>query len=79
MPLLASLLLLLLLSGGGLDWTPLVDHCVLHVCSEKASDPLAITCSHGGDVVIWHNYLQDFVAPLFRRAHLGVSVESWWF
>ena len=47
------------LSGGALD--PLGHH--------------AVTCRHGGNVVIRHNRLRDEVFNLCRRAHLSVSVE----
>ena len=36
----------------------------------------AITCRHGGDVVIRHNMLRDELADFFRRAHLSVAVEK---
>ena len=47
-------------------------------CPDTALDPLghhAVTCRHGGDVVIRHNRLRDEVFDLCRRAHLSVSVE----
>ena len=47
-------------------------------CPTTALDPLghyAVTCRHGGDVVIRHNRLRDEVFDLCRRAHLSVSVE----
>ena len=43
-----------------------------------ALDPLghlAVTCRHGGDVVICHNLLRDEVFNLCCHAHLSVSVE----
>ena len=43
-----------------------------------ALDPLghhAVTCRHGGDVVICHNRLRDELFALCCRAHLSVSVE----
>ena len=48
-------------------------------CPEIALDSLghhAVTCRHGGDVVIRHNLLRDVVADLCRRAHLSVLVEK---
>ena len=48
-------------------------------CPHAALDPLghhAITCRHGGDVVIRHNMLRDVLADFFRRAHLSVAVEK---
>eukprot|EP00731_Ephydatia_muelleri_P029188 Em0020g832a len=47
-------------------------------CPATALDPLghyAVTCRHGGDVVIRHNRPRDEVFDLCRRAHLSVSVE----
>ena len=48
-------------------------------CPDTALDPLghhhAVTCRHGGDVVLRHNHLRDEVFDLCRHAHLGVSVE----
>ena len=43
-----------------------------------ALDPLghhAVSCKHGGDVVIRHNRLRNIVAEFCRRAHLSVRVE----
>ena len=43
-----------------------------------ALDPLghhAVSCRHGGDVVIRHNRLRNIIADLHRRAHLSVRVE----
>ena len=48
------------------------------MCAHSALDPLghhAVTCRHGGDVVIRHNRLRDEVFNLCNRAHLSVSVE----
>ena len=48
-------------------------------CPHAALDPLghhAITCRHGGDVVIRHNLLRDVLADFFHRAHLSVAVEK---
>ena len=47
-------------------------------CPDTALDPLghhAVTCRHGGDVVICQNRLRDEVFDLCCRAHLSVSVE----
>ena len=47
-------------------------------CPDTALDPLghhAVTCRHGGDVVIRHNHLRDEIFNFCRRAHLSVSVE----
>ena len=47
-------------------------------CPNTALDPLshhAVTCSHGGYVVIHHNRLRDEVFDLCCHAHLGASVE----
>ena len=47
-------------------------------CPDTALDPLghhAVTCKHGGDVVIRHNRQRDEVFNICRRAHLNVSVE----
>ena len=46
--------------------------------SHTTLDPLghhAVTCRHGGDVVIRHNRLRDETFDLCRHAHLSVSVE----
>ena len=47
-------------------------------CPDIALDPLghhAVSCRHGGDVVIRHNHLRNIIADLCRRAHLSVRVE----
>ena len=47
-------------------------------CPDTTLDPLshhAVTCRHGGDVVICHNRLRDEIFDLCCRAHLSVSVE----
>ena len=51
----------------------------LPYCPHAALDPLghhAVTCRHGGDVVVRHNRLLDVLADSFRRAHLSVAVEK---
>ena len=48
-------------------------------CPDTALDPHghhAVTCRHGGDVVIRHNRLRGEVFDLCRHAHLSVSVEG---
>ena len=48
-------------------------------CPDTALDPLghhAVTCRHGGDVVIYHNRLRDEIFDLCRRAHLSVRLEK---
>ena len=48
-------------------------------CQDVALDPLghhAVTCRHGGDVVVRHNHLRDVFVDFCRRAHLSVSVEK---
>ena len=48
-------------------------------CPRAALDPLghhAITCRHGGDVIICHNVLRDVLADSFCRAHLSLAVEK---
>ena len=48
-------------------------------CSDTVLDPLghhAVTCRHGGDVVIRHNRLQDDIFDLCRHAHLSVRLEK---
>ena len=48
-------------------------------CQDVALDPLghhAVTCRHGGDVVIRHNHLRDVFVDFCQRAHLSVSVEK---
>ena len=47
-------------------------------CPDIALDPLshhAVSCRHGGDVVIRHNHLRNIIADLCRRAHLSVRIE----
>ena len=47
-------------------------------CSGIALDPLghhAISCRHGGFVVLRHNHLRDTIANFCHRAHLSVKVE----
>ena len=47
-------------------------------CPDTALDPLghhAVSCRHGGDVVIRHNRLQNIIADFCRRAHLSVQIE----
>ena len=47
-------------------------------CPDIALDPLghlAISCRHGGDVVIRHNHLRNIIVDLCCRAHLSVQVE----
>ena len=49
------------------------------LCTDVALDPLghhAVTCRHGGDVVVRHNHLRDVVVDFCRRAHLSVSIEK---
>ena len=51
--------------------------CPLH--PGRVLDPLghhALTCKHGGDVVIRHNKLRDTLAETCRRAHLSIKVEA---
>ena len=48
-------------------------------CPDTALDPLghhAVTCRHGGDVVIRHNRLRDNIFDLSRHAHLSVRLEK---
>ena len=48
-------------------------------CPDTALDPLdhhAVTCRHGGDVVMRHNRLRDEIFDLCRRAHLSVRLEK---
>ena len=52
---------------------------VCPLCTDVALDPLghhAVTCRHGGDVVVRHNHLRDVVVDFCRRAHLSVSIEK---
>eukprot|EP00731_Ephydatia_muelleri_P006380 Em0003g628a len=59
-------------------WWLWLDTSGWSMCPDTALDPLghhAVTCRHGGDVVIRHNRLRDEVFNLCRRAHLSVSVE----
>ena len=47
-------------------------------CPDIAFDPLghhAVSCRHGGDVVIRHNRLRNIITDLCRCAHLSVRVE----
>ena len=47
-------------------------------CPDIALDPLghhAVSCRHGGDMVIRHNRFQNIIADLCHRAHLSVRVE----
>ncbi|KAL5510402.1 hypothetical protein EMCRGX_G005940 [Ephydatia muelleri] len=47
-------------------------------CTAHSLDPLghhALTCKHGGDVVICHNRLQDVFAESCRRACISAQVE----
>ena len=47
-------------------------------CPDITLDPLghhAVSCRHGGDVVIRHNRLRNIFAEFCRRAHLSVRVE----
>ena len=47
-------------------------------CPDIALDPLghhAVSCRHGGDVVIRHNRLRNIIADFCRRAHLSVRIE----
>ena len=47
-------------------------------CPDTALDPLghhAVSCRHGGDVVIRHNRLRNIIADFWRRAHLSVRIE----
>ena len=56
-----------------------VGRTVCPFCQDVALDPLglhAVTCRHGGDVVIRHNHLHDVFVDFCRRAHLSVSVEK---
>eukprot|EP00731_Ephydatia_muelleri_P028460 Em0020g104a len=70
-------------SSGSIQWWLGVDisgsqgatcpHCTAH-----SLDPLghhALTCKHGGDVVIRHNRLQDAFAESCRRACISAQVE----
>ncbi|KAL5503348.1 hypothetical protein EMCRGX_G010279 [Ephydatia muelleri] len=48
-------------------------------CPDTALDPLghhAVTCRHGGDVVICHNRLRDEIFDLCHHAHLSVRLEK---
>ena len=47
-------------------------------CPDITLDPLghhAVSCRHGGDVVIRHNRLRNIFAEFCHRAHLSVRVE----
>ena len=47
-------------------------------CPDIALDPLghhAVSCRHGGDVVIRHNRLRNIITDMCRCAHLSVRVE----
>ena len=53
--------------------------CWWDCCTDVALDPLghhAVTCRHGGDVVVRHNLLRDVVVDFCRQAHLSVSIEK---
>ena len=48
-------------------------------CPGVALDSLchyAVSCRHGGDIVISRNKLRDIIADLCRKAHLSVRVEA---
>ena len=48
-------------------------------CPHITLDPLghhAVSCRHGGDVVIRHNHLRNIFTEFCRRAHLSVHVEA---
>ena len=48
-------------------------------CPGVALDSLchhAVSCRHGGDIVIRRNKLRDIIADLCRKAHLSVRVEA---
>eukprot|EP00731_Ephydatia_muelleri_P000108 Em0001g108a len=48
-------------------------------CPDTALDPLghhAVTCRHGGDVVIHYNRLGDEIFDICRRAHLSIRLEK---
>ena len=52
---------------------------VCPLCTDVALDPLghhAVTCRHGGDMVVRHNHLRDVVVDFCRQAHLSVSIEK---
>ena len=56
-----------------------VGRTVCPFCQDVALDPPghhAVTCRHGGDVVIRHNHLRDVFVDFCQRAHLSVSVEK---
>ena len=60
----------------GLD---ISDGVMCSFCPKIALDSLghhAVACTHGGDVVIWHNLLRDVVADLCHHAHVSVGVEK---
>ncbi|KAL5499725.1 hypothetical protein EMCRGX_G011184 [Ephydatia muelleri] len=73
------------LSFGGLGFRSLSHHgCAAFIASLSCSgidialDPLghhAVSCRHGGDVVIRHNRLRNIIADFCRRAHLSVRIE----
>ena len=51
--------------------------CCPH-CPDHRLDPLghhALTCKHGGDVVLRHNSLRDVFVEFCHRAYLGGQVE----
>ena len=54
-------------------------HSTCSYCPHAALDSLghhAVTCQHGGDVVVRHNRLLDMLADFFCRAHLSVAVQK---
>ena len=56
-----------------------VARTVCPFCQDVALDPLghhAITCRHGGDVVVWHSHLHDVFVDFCQRVHLSVSMEK---
>ena len=55
---------------GGWDWTSQV--------APKLPLIHAVTCRHGGDVVIWHNLLRDAVADLCHKCGGGVGAWAYW-
>eukprot|EP00731_Ephydatia_muelleri_P000989 Em0001g989a len=60
------------------SWLSVVPSLVCPFCPNITLDPLghhAVSCRHGGDVVIRHNRLRNIFAEFCRRAHLSVRVE----
>ena len=48
-------------------------------CPDITLDPLghhAVSCRHGGDVVIRHNHMRNIFTEFCRCAHLSVCVEA---